>query len=289
MRLSAVKIPTALLWTMIAALGVTVLGEILAPNFSATLDAALIALAAAASITALTRQLPLQNVLLAAAITALIGGAAHGLSARTSIPFGPFIFNETAGAKLFDCIPWTVPLLWIVAIFNSRGVARLGLRPWRKTKNYGWWLIGLTAVLAVVFDLALEPVAARVKHFWLWQPTKLHITWHGASPLNFLGWALVSLLILAFITPSLIKKQPGSSGAPDFMPTPERPLGWRGDGTGRYPDATPPTIWSRLPEPATPWVPVLFFRSRSTGTCPPASGPCLSSPSTCPRWLWMSP
>ena len=137
---------------------------------------------------------------------------------RSTLPFGPFIFNETAGAKLFDCIPWTVPLLWIVAIFNSRGVARLGLRPWRKTKNYGWWLIGLTAVLTVVFDLALEPVAARVKHFWLWQPTKLHITWHGASPLNFLGWAFVSLLILAFITPSLIKKQPGSSGAPDFMP-----------------------------------------------------------------------
>lgn len=218
MRLSAVKILNVLHWMLVAALGVTVLGEILAPNFSATLDAALIALAAAASITALTRQLPLQNVLLAAAITALIGGTAHGLSARTSIPFGPLIFNENAGPKLFDCIPWTVPLLWIVAIFNSRGVARLGLRPWRKTKNYGWWLIGLTAVLAVVFDLALEPVAAHVKHFWLWQPTKLHITWHGASPLNFLGWAFVSLLILAFITPSLIKKQPGNSRAPDFMP-----------------------------------------------------------------------
>ncbi len=34
-------------------------------------------------------------------------------------------------------------------------------------------------------------------------------------------------------------------GSPDFKPTPERPVGWRGDWTGRFPGATPPTTWSR--------------------------------------------
>ena len=34
-------------------------------------------------------------------------------------------------------------------------------------------------------------------------------------------------------------------GAADFHPTPERPTGWRGDGSGIYPDAHPPTVWSR--------------------------------------------
>jgi len=34
-------------------------------------------------------------------------------------------------------------------------------------------------------------------------------------------------------------------GSPDFYPTPERPIGWRGDGTGHYPAATPPTAWGR--------------------------------------------
>jgi outer membrane protein assembly factor BamB len=29
------------------------------------------------------------------------------------------------------------------------------------------------------------------------------------------------------------------------MPTPEHPVGWRGDGTGRYPAAVPPLAWSR--------------------------------------------
>ncbi len=34
-------------------------------------------------------------------------------------------------------------------------------------------------------------------------------------------------------------------GSPDFKPSPEHPLGWRGDGTGNYPGATPPTTWGR--------------------------------------------
>ncbi len=34
-------------------------------------------------------------------------------------------------------------------------------------------------------------------------------------------------------------------GSPDFKPTPDRPVGWRGDWTGRFPGATPPTTWSR--------------------------------------------
>ncbi len=34
-------------------------------------------------------------------------------------------------------------------------------------------------------------------------------------------------------------------GSPSFAPTPEHPIGWRGDWTGRYPGATPPLEWSR--------------------------------------------
>jgi outer membrane protein assembly factor BamB len=33
-------------------------------------------------------------------------------------------------------------------------------------------------------------------------------------------------------------------GHPDFYPSPERPIGWRGDGTGAFPGATPVTSWN---------------------------------------------
>ena len=37
-------------------------------------------------------------------------------------------------------------------------------------------------------------------------------------------------------------------GSPEFRPSPGRPIGWRGDWTGRYPDATPVTTWSYAPK-----------------------------------------
>ena len=181
------------------------------------LDGLLLLLATAGTITVQARRLSLQSVLFAAFITALIGAAAHGLTARAGIPFGPLSFGTTLGPRLFETVPWTVGLIWIIAVFNSRGVARLILRPWRQLKNYGFMVIGLTAGLVLAFDVALEPFA-RVKRFWFWQPTKIHLTWQGASPMCFLGWAFVTLIILAFVTPFLIRKQPGEQHGPDFSP-----------------------------------------------------------------------
>src|SRR5258706_6884380 len=36
-----------------------------------------------------------------------------------------------------------------------------------------------------------------------------------------------------------------SLGSPEFKPAPDRPVGWRGDWSGRFTGATPPTTWSR--------------------------------------------
>lgn len=212
------KLRSYLFWGLNALLGVIFLMTLSGADRFSWAASAFIVLAAITSVMALNRQLPCQNILTAAAITAAIGGLAHGFTARSSIPFGPVVFSSEAGAELFGTLPWLIPVIWIVAVFTARGVARLMLRPWRKTRTYGWWLIALTALLVVALDLALEPFAWHVKHFWLWQPTKLTWNWHGTSLLNFFGWGCVTLLILAFITPSLIRKQPGSSGGPDYHP-----------------------------------------------------------------------
>jgi uncharacterized membrane protein len=169
------------------------------------------------TITALARQLPLQNVLLAACIIAILGGAVHAFGVTMGIPFGPFLFGTDAGPQLFKTLPWALPFIWIVAVLNSRGVVRLILRPWRKIRSYGFWLIGLTAVLTMLFDLAFDPYASRVKHYWLWLPTKLPVTWQGAPLVNFFSWAAVTLLMLMLVTPALINKNPARS-VPDYHP-----------------------------------------------------------------------
>jgi len=181
-------------------------------------DGLLLLFAAVTSVMALAKQLPMQNVLGAAVVIAVMGGAAHVLNSYVKIPFGPLLFREAAGPKIINEVPWAMPLLWLAAVLNSRGVARLVLRPWRKIKSYGYWLMGLTALLVVLFDLAQEPYATHARHYWLWSATKFPVAWFGATPVNFLAWAFVTLLMLAFVTPMLIRKQPGSRSVPDYHP-----------------------------------------------------------------------
>jgi uncharacterized membrane protein len=77
----------------------------------------------------------------------------------------------------------------------------------------------VTTLLAVLLDVGLEPFATNVKHYWFWNPTKLRLDWYTAPWINFIGWALTSLLILAFATPALINKKPGQPPAPpDYSP-----------------------------------------------------------------------
>lgn len=180
-------------------------------------EAGLLLLAAASTLAALTRHLPLQNVVAAALLIAFAGGAVTWLDLKTGIPFGP-LTPMAAKPKLFGTVPWMSPVLWIVAVLNSRGTARLILRPWRKTGSYGFQLLGLTATLTALFDLALEPFATKVKHYWSWAPTKFPVSWHGAPLTDFFGWAVTTALMLAFVTPLLINKQPLPKNPPDFHP-----------------------------------------------------------------------
>jgi len=181
-------------------------------------ETALLSLAVAGTVATLSRQLPLLHALFATIFIALIGGGVSALNARTGMPFGAYIFGSGTGVRLFGILPWALPLFWPVAILSSRGVARLILRPWRKTKAYGFRLIGLAAVLTVLFEFAFEPFASRVKHYWYWEPTALRVTWQGAPLVDFFGWAVVTVLILAFVTPLLINKNPRPQSAPDFFP-----------------------------------------------------------------------
>lgn len=181
-------------------------------------DGFLLVLTTATVVASLTCQLPGQNAILASVIIAFIASAVQCLGALTAIPFGPYVYTDRFGQQLFYPLPWAVPLVWIAVILASRSVARLILRPWRKTRTYGFRLIGLTTALVVLLDFGLEPFATRVKHYWFWNPTKLKFDWYDAPVVNFLGWAVTTLLILAFATPSLINKKPVPEPPPDYAP-----------------------------------------------------------------------
>jgi uncharacterized membrane protein len=187
-------------------------------TFAAQLDPAFIVLAATTTLAALWRRLPLQNVALAAAGIALVGGAFSAAGVRTNLPFGPFAYGSASGPLIFKTLPWPIPLLWVVIVLNSRGTARLILRPWRKNKNYGYRVIGLAAILVLLLDVAMEPFAFHVKRLWLWLPTTLHFTWQGAPIINFVAWGFITALILVLVSPALIVKKPRPKIGPEWHP-----------------------------------------------------------------------
>ena len=180
-------------------------------------EGVLLAMATATTLVSLTRQLPGQNVLLASLLILIAAGGVESLNAVTGLPFGPCVFSESLGRKLFYLLPWPIPFVWLVSLLSSRGVARLVLRPGRQGRNFGCWLLGLTVLLALLLDFGLQPCASKVEQWWSWKPTRLPTDWYGVPWVNFLGRAVTTLLTLAFITPPLLKKKPVSP-PPDYHP-----------------------------------------------------------------------
>ena len=177
-------------------------------------EALLIVLATATTLAELARRLPFQNVVAVALVIAAGAGAAQCMSVLTGIPFGRVSYTRS---QLFNPQLWTMPLLWLVMLLNARGAVRLALQPWRETTGYGYWLLGLSVALVLLMDFGLEPFATRVNHYWSWGATVPAPHWYGAPWVNFLGWAVCALAILAFVTPFLINKAP-SSECPSLHP-----------------------------------------------------------------------
>jgi uncharacterized membrane protein len=177
----------------------------------------IVLLAVAATVVGQARRLPFQNVFLASAIMVVIGGIAMVVGARTGIPFGAVAYTEAAGGRILGTVPWLLPLVWIVVIFNARSVGRLVFRPWRKSRTYGLRVIALTCALAVAFALAFDPYGSKLNRYWLWRADQSVMAWYGAPWINFMGWLLVSLLIMAFATPFLLNKKPKKS-PPFYQP-----------------------------------------------------------------------
>ena len=60
------------------------------------------------------------------------------------------------------------------------------------------------------------------------------------------------------------KAEPLPYGHPDFVPTSERPIGFRGNGSGHFPGATPPSSFSEKDGKNVRWSIKLPSWSQST-------------------------
>lgn len=175
-------------------------------------------LASVAVLAALAARLPLQNVLACGLLVWLTAAMVMAIGAFTGSPLGRFEFTRELGARLMDQVTWPVPFLWLAVVLSARQSARVVLRPWRRMKHYGVWLLGVALVGSLALALTIEPFGRQVLGWWHWPVrTTAHAHWLGA-PLMFPAMtAVFTAALLLIATPWLIAKRP-AGGEPDYGP-----------------------------------------------------------------------
>lgn len=126
-----------------------------------------------------------------------LGFASEYVGVNTGILFGNYTYGDVLGPK-WNGVPFMIGAQWLVTMYNI-GVAMHMLHARIKQnpnsahhKLPKWWraasLVLDGAMLAVVFDWVMEPVAVELG-FWKWT--------HGDIPmLNYFSWYGVSAVIL---------------------------------------------------------------------------------------------
>lgn len=163
-------------------------------------------LAALSLAVALARRLAWQNV--GFALVTLVAGASavELLNAHTGLPLGardPTLISQPSLAG----VVWFTPCVWLALILGGRGLARLALKPYRKLNYYGFWVMGAATAFVLATTLTIAPVAAS-RQWWLSVSSKGMWTWYQFPWLTLPAWGATALLLLAFVTPWLLNKQP---------------------------------------------------------------------------------
>jgi len=131
---------------------------------------------------------------LAAAAIAVLSFAVEYVGVTTGVPFGRYLYTDQLGVKL-GAVPLPIPFAWLLAVPGAIAVAHLfSIR--------GWWRVPVAALLAVVFDLAIEPFAAYVAGYWQWIDGG---PYYNIPSANFAAWGATAF-VLAGITLAVCRR-----------------------------------------------------------------------------------
>lgn len=117
------------------------------------------------------------NFLLWAVITYVITFILEVVGVKTGLIFGDYYYGSTLGIKLFD-VPLIIGFNWVLVILGSISISKL-------ITNNLFLSAVISAFIALIFDLILEPIAIRL-NYWNWS--------EGIIPIqNYLAWFIIAL------------------------------------------------------------------------------------------------
>ena len=130
--------------------------------------------------------------LLVGLLIVLLSYLVETVGVTTGFPFGSYRYTDVLFPRLPGGVPLAVLFAWILIVLGVYGILRV-----HKPKPV---LADLTlgAVLATLLDFAIEPVASRLEHYWLWLDPG-PINYYGVPLVNFAAWFVVSFVLLVLI------------------------------------------------------------------------------------------
>ncbi|WP_214808341.1 carotenoid biosynthesis protein [Exiguobacterium sp. s144] len=117
----------------------------------------------------------------------------ESIGVHTGWPFGTYRYESDFGVQLLG-VPITIGAAWLSIMGASLAFSRLF--------SFRYSTLILVPLFAVWLDLAIDPVAANVKSYWLWQDGG----WYYDIPTqNFFGWYGTALVFSFFINRYQVK------------------------------------------------------------------------------------
>lgn len=119
---------------------------------------------------------PNYNLIIWMSITYLLTFVAEVVGVQTGFIFGKYQYGATLGFKFFD-VPLIIGFNWVMIILGAISIAK-------SIDKSIYITAALAAVLAVLFDLMLEPIAIKLD-YWNWTD--------GGIPLrNYYAWFAIA-------------------------------------------------------------------------------------------------
>lgn len=133
----------------------------------------------------------------------LLAYLVEAVGVATGFPFGGYHYTDVLQPILPGSVPLAVTFAWVLVVLGVYSWLRIQ----RNVINMPYLLLG--ALLALLLDLEIEPVAARIEAYWVWGTTKVP-TYYGVPLANFAAWFIVAFLLLLLVNVILGHKQANS-------------------------------------------------------------------------------
>ena len=107
---------------------------------------------------------------------------------RTGMPFGRYTYTPALGLQLGGAVPLAIPFAWLLVVPG----ALMAAAPTRRAAV----VVPLAALLALLLDLLIEPVAAHVAAYWRWSEPGAY---YGVPAANFVAWGCTAFVLVGML------------------------------------------------------------------------------------------